>query len=62
MGTSRGRRSQTVGADCLSVCHPRDVRAGRWSCTVVLEQTDSHEGSDEKPAAAQAWVPHCREV
>ena len=23
---SRGRRSQTVGADCLSLCHPRD----RW--------------------------------
>ena len=22
--TSRGRRSQTVGADCLTVCHPRD--------------------------------------
>jgi hypothetical protein len=22
---SRGRRSQTVGADCLSVCHPRDT-------------------------------------
>ena len=21
---SRGRRSQTVGADCLTVCHPRD--------------------------------------
>ena len=23
---SRGRRSQTVGADCLSVCHARDSR------------------------------------
>ena len=23
-GWSRGRRSQTVGADCLTVCHPRD--------------------------------------
>ena len=23
-GRSRGRRSQTVGADCLTVCHPRD--------------------------------------
>ena len=22
---SRGRRSQTVGADCLTVCHPRDL-------------------------------------
>ena len=25
---SRGRRSQTVGADCLSVCHPRDRAFG----------------------------------
>ena len=24
---SRGRRSQTVGADCLTVCHPRDHRS-----------------------------------
>ena len=23
-GRSRGRRSQTVGVDCLTVCHPRD--------------------------------------
>jgi hypothetical protein len=31
IGGSRGRRSQTVGADCLTVCHPRD-RGGclRW--------------------------------
>jgi len=25
IGGSRGRRSQTVGADCLTVCHPRDT-------------------------------------
>ena len=29
LARSRGRRSQTVGADCLTVCHPRDQEIHR---------------------------------
>ena len=30
-GRSRGRRSQTVSVDCLTVCHPRDRTNLTWS-------------------------------
>ena len=40
-GWSRGHRSQTVGADCLTVCHLRD----RWHQT-ERESAEAHAASE----------------
>jgi len=41
---SRGRRSQTVGADCLTVCHPRDnTHSGARFLSTRLASRSTHQ-------------------